>query len=247
MKAIVLCGGLGTRLGELTRQTPKPMLEVAGRPFISHVLDRLAAVGTAPGRSSVDGVDAVVLAAGFAAPALQTFVGSHWRGLPVQFSLEDQPLGTGGAIALAMNRLALEQALVLNGDTLFDIDLLSFLKQPQRFPNASVATFMAMRQVEDCSRFGRVECDASGRVLRFGEKGNAGPGWINGGIYLQQRSALARFRDSPFSFETDYLAADCTFFSMQGVQQSGYFIDIGVPDDLQRAQTELAALPEGAA
>ena len=244
MKAIVLCGGLGTRLGELTRHTPKPMLEVAGRPFIAYVLDRLLAASPGNGNGGVDGI---VLAAGFAAPVLQAFLGTHWKGLPIQFSVEDQPLGTGGAIALAMRRLALDEALVLNGDTLFDIDFLSFLKLATRFPPASVATFMALRQVSDCSRYGRVECDTTGRVLHFGEKGRAGPGWINGGIYLQQRSALARFGDAPFSFEADYLSADCARLPVQGVEQSGYFIDIGIPADLQRAQKELMATAGSAA
>lgn len=244
MKAVVLCGGLGTRLGDLTRHTPKPMLEVAGRPFITHVLDRLRAAG--PG-NDIDGVDGVVLAAGFAAPVLQAFFGTNWKGLPIQFSVEDQPLGTGGAISLAMNRLNLDKALVLNGDTLFDIDLLSFLKVATEFPLGSVATFMALRQVSDCSRYGRVECDGTGRVLHFGEKSYAGPGWINGGIYLQKRSALARFGTKPFSFEADYLSADCAHVHMQGVEQTGYFIDIGVPADLQRAQQDLMTHTSSAA
>ena len=92
MKAIVLCGGLGKRLGELTRHTPKPMVKVAGRPFIAHVLDRLC----------VSGIEGIVLASGFASHKLNCFAGNSWAEVPIQYSVESNPLGTGGAILLAM-------------------------------------------------------------------------------------------------------------------------------------------------
>ena len=228
MKAVVLCGGLGTRLGELTRNTPKPMLHVAGRPFIAHVLDHLCAVD----------VDEIVLAAGFAWESLNSFIGNHWAGRPVRYSVEDHPLGTGGALLKAMRSAQLDQALVVNGDTLFRLDVKAFLSQS---PN-DVVTTVALRKVDDCLRFGRVTLDAHGHINSFGEKGHAGPGLINAGIYLQRRSPLEAFGETPFSFETDYLATRFATEPIAGLVFDDYFIDIGVPADFERAQRELAAV-----
>jgi D-glycero-alpha-D-manno-heptose 1-phosphate guanylyltransferase len=226
MKAVVLCGGLGTRLGELTRNTPKPMLHVAGRPFIAHVLDHICTAG----------VDEIVLAAGFAWQPLHSFVGNQWAGRAVRYSVEEHPLGTGGAVLKAMRVAQIDQALVLNGDTLFRLDIDAFLTKAPH----DVATTIALRTVADCSRFGRVELDADERINSFGEKGHAGAGLINAGIYLQHRCALETFGDSPFSFESDYLAARFATAPIAGLVFDDYFIDIGVPADLERAQRELA-------
>jgi D-glycero-alpha-D-manno-heptose 1-phosphate guanylyltransferase len=225
MKAIVLCGGLGTRLGELTRHTPKPMLTVAGRPFIAHVLDLLQ---HAP-------VDGILLAAGFAWESLRDYVGALWGSLPVTYSVESEPMGTGGALRLAMHRANLDRALILNGDTLFRMNLRDFITHSDE----KAATCMALRSIPDCSRYGRVTLDASGRISTFGEKGHSGPGLINAGVYLQQRRALEAFGERPFSFETDYLSTHCGKDYFAGYVQDAYFIDIGIPVDLDRAQREL--------
>ena len=226
MKAVVLCGGLGTRLGELTRSTPKPMLMVAGRPFIAHVLDHLC---SAP-------IEGTVLAAGFAWSALHDFVGSQWKGVPVSYSVESQAQGTGGALLLALRNEKLDEALVVNGDTLFKIDLREFLH-----PSSSrFSTSIALRQIDDCSRYGRVVIGLDQRVLSFGEKGFHGPGLINGGIYLQRRDALEGLGRSAFSLEVDYLACYYSSNAMRGIPSDAYFIDIGIPADFERAQTELA-------
>jgi D-glycero-alpha-D-manno-heptose 1-phosphate guanylyltransferase len=226
MKAVILCGGLGTRLGELTRGTPKPMLPVAGRPFIAHVLDHVG----------VAGVDEIVLAAGFAWETLRDYVGETWRKIPVGYSVEPRPLGTGGALRLAMNTAGIDRALVLNGDTLFRMDIAQFIAEADE----DAETCMSLRTVPDCSRYGRVVLDSAGRVTSFGEKGFSGPGLINAGVYIQKRSALEEFRDGPFSLETDYLAVRFNRALFAGYVQNAYFIDIGVPEDLDRARRELA-------
>lgn len=225
MKAIVLCGGLGTRLGALTANTPKPMLEVAGRPFVAHVLNKLC----------IDSIDEIILAGGFAWKVLYDFVGNKWNDRPVHYSIESKALGTGGAIALAMKTFQLEEALIVNGDTLFDIDLAKFTIEF----NNDVATRVALRQIDDCSRYGRVSLDNDCYINSFGEKGHSGPGLINGGIYLQHFDPLKAFADNAFSFETDYLAVMHKNLSMEGMSFDGYFIDIGIPSDLSRAQVEL--------
>jgi D-glycero-alpha-D-manno-heptose 1-phosphate guanylyltransferase len=226
VKVIVLCGGLGTRLGDLTRDTPKPMLSVGGRPFIAHVLDRLC----------TDSIEGIILAAGFSWPALKDFIGDQWRGKSVEYSVEPEAMGTGGAISLAMRSYNLAQALIVNGDTLFDIDLDIFLKDFKQ----PVATRIALREVKDCSRYGRVTLDSNYRITSFGENGYFESGLINGGIYLQQYEPLLAFGDRAYSFENDYLAPKVTHLRMEGVRFNDYFIDIGIPEDLQRAEIELS-------
>jgi D-glycero-alpha-D-manno-heptose 1-phosphate guanylyltransferase len=226
MKAVILCGGLGTRLGSLTKETPKPLLDVAGQAFIAHVLNGLTRAG----------IDELVLAVGFQWRKLQAFVGDNWNGIPVQYSVEAHPLGTGGAISAAMKNASLAEALVVNGDTLFDIDIPAFLKFTKE-KDAQVC--VALRQVEDCSRFGRVSLADDGELVTFGEKAEQGPGLINGGIYYLRLDALVEITSETFSFETDFLAQKHPRHTIYGLTFNAYFIDIGVPADLQRAQTEL--------
>lgn len=226
MKAIVLCGGLGTRLGALTRNIPKPLIEVAGRPFLAHVLDKL----------SIPAIEGFVMATGFHSEQVSDVIKTNWQGRPVQYSVEEQPLGTGGAIRLAMENFDLGQALVVNGDTLFDCDLSSIV---DGFGTSPWATRMVLRHVEDCARYGRVQLADDSRVLGFGEKGHAGAGLINAGIYVQRRAPLASYGSAPFSFETDYLAKLDPTWSIQGLIKDGYFIDMGIPEDLARARQDL--------
>lgn len=229
MKAVILCGGLGTRLGSLTKETPKPLLEVAGKPFIAHVLNRLHRAG----------VDGLVLAAGFQWAKLRAYIGDSWGGIPVQYSIESYLLGTGGAIKAAMESASLPEALIVNGDTLFDIDIPFFLK----FANDKKApACIALRKVDDCSRYGRITVAANGEMITFGEKGYDGAGLINGGIYYLRYSALDEITSKTFSFETAFLSVKHTGQPIYGRPFDDYFIDIGIPADLQRAQSELKAL-----
>ena len=226
MKAVVLCGGLGSRLGALTAQTPKPMLPVAGRPFIDHVMDRLVAAR----------LDTLIMAAGFEWQKLRDHIGGTWRNVPVRYSVESTPLGTGGAIKAAMAGCAQDDILVVNGDTLFDIDLDAFM---QFASSQNAQATIALRSVEDCARYGRVTVDAQHKLLSFGEKGHHGPGQINGGIYFLKAHALDGIQSESFSFETEFLATRHSQQPIYGLAFDSYFIDIGIPADLQRAQIEL--------
>jgi D-glycero-alpha-D-manno-heptose 1-phosphate guanylyltransferase len=227
MEAIVLCGGFGTRLGTITRNTPKPLLQVAGRPFLAHVLDKLC----------VPEVNGFILATGFKAEQVSAVIQSEWQGRPVKYSVEMHPLGTGGAIRLAMENFSLDQAVVVNGDTFFDCDLSSMI---DRFEEGPWATRMALRAVDDCKRFGRVQISSNGRVVGFGEKEYEGPGLINAGVYIQRRTPLEQYGSRPFSFEADYLARLDPAWPIQGFVKDGYFVDMGIPEDLERARRELA-------
>ncbi|CAN1563416.1 GCD1 Nucleoside-diphosphate-sugar pyrophosphorylase involved in lipopolysaccharide biosynthesis/translation initiation factor 2B, gamma/epsilon subunits (eIF-2Bgamma/eIF-2Bepsilon) [Burkholderiaceae bacterium] len=226
MKAIILCGGLGTRLGALTFNTPKPLLDVAGRPFLAHVLDKLC----------IPEIDGFILATGFQAEQVSDAIKATWKGRPVNYSQEKQALGTGGAVYLAMESFNLDHALVVNGDTLFDCDVRTMV---DGFDTSPWATRMALRLVNDCSRYGRVQVAEDTRVIGFGEKGHTAGGLINAGLYVQRRAPLISFGAVPFSFEVDYLAKLDPNWPIQGLVREGYFIDMGVPEDLARARLDL--------
>jgi D-glycero-alpha-D-manno-heptose 1-phosphate guanylyltransferase len=226
VKAVVLCGGLGTRLGELTRDVPKPLLDVAGRPFMHYVLGALAA----------SGIDDVTLATSFQSEMISQVYGDAWNGMRVRYSVEEQPLGTGGAIRQAMDVAGARQALVLNGDTLFDIDfeaLLSF--HAARDAQATIA----VRRVPDVSRYGAVSVAGDHRIVRFGEKREHGEGLINAGVYVVQSEVFDGIHDERFSFEQKILADGAERLRLFAMEAAGYFIDIGIPEDLARAARDL--------
>lgn len=227
MKAIVLCGGLGTRLGELTRETPKPLIHVAGKPFLEYVLDQLL---TAP-------IDEIVLAVSFQWQKIHETIGEQWRGVKVSYSIEQHALGTGGAIKQAMSQNRIVEAIVVNGDTLlkFDADELARLSQENQ---ADIG--MALKEMEDCSRYGKVTIDSAHRVVAFEEKGQRSPGLINSGVYYIKELVFSSVSAEVFSFENDILALKLSNLAIYGIPTDAYFIDMGVPEDLSRAQSELA-------
>lgn len=229
MKAIVLCGGLGTRLGCLTRDTPKPLIKVAGHPFLMYVLDQLV---TTP-------IDEIVLAVGYQWQKIQAAIGAEWRGVKVSYSIEQQPLGTGGAIKLALTQFHLSEAIVVNGDTLLKCDagkLARFAQERQ----ADIC--MALKTTTDTARFGRVNIDRSGRVIAFEEKGRGSQGLINSGVYFVKAAVFSLVNAAAFSFEKDILTQHLSRLAIYGMQTDAYFIDMGVPEDLARAQEELSEM-----
>ena len=227
MKAIVLAGGLGTRLAHVTSDIPKPMAPIASRPFLEYLLDYL-----------IDqGCEEIVLAVSYKWEVIQKYFGDEYRDISLKYSVEDTPLGTGGAIRQAIELLADGDVVVLNGDTLFHVDLRG-LAAEHRSSGARLS--MALKRVADSGRFGRVEVSADGVVTSFMEKSTGGPGWINGGVYILNSSL---FRDFPmpakFSFELDLVEPNIDRIQPQAFQSDAYFIDMGIPEDYQRAQNEI--------
>lgn len=227
MKAIVLCGGLGTRLGKLTLNTPKPILPVAGRPFLEHVLNQLVLMP----------IDQIILAVSFEWGKIRTLIGDSWCGIPVIYSIERQPLGTGGAIKLAMTVTDCKEALVINGDSLLKIDpnKLRFFAEKHQ---ADVA--IALKPINDCSRYGIVSIDAANRIISFKDRGKLQSGLINCGVYYIRHAILGQIKEEKFSFESDFLAPMCERFLFYGMKTNAYFIDMGVPLDFARSQIELS-------
>lgn len=167
----------------------------------------------------------------------QAHFGSEYRGIPVKYAIEPAALGTGGAIRYTLSKFRLHRALVLNADTLFKIDLATLVTA---HTSAHADVTVALRRMSDTSRYGTVECDPSGHITTFKAKDGYSSGLINAGIYVIERSTFERFPLPPkFSFESEFLQRHCHELHPFGFVADGYFIDIGVPDDLARARIDL--------
>ncbi len=226
MEAIVLAGGLGTRLRDRLEGLPKPMAPVAGRPFLEILLAQLAQ----------SGCTRVILSVGHLHEAIEKHFGSAWRGMALEYEVETTPLGTGGAIRTALVRAREQNVLVLNGDTFLQSNYAAMI---EFHANQHARMTMAVSAQPDIARYGGVVLDGN-RVIGFEEKGRSGPGWINAGVYvLRANLDWPRHLHEKFSFETDYLAPEISRLSPAAYKVEGFFLDIGIPEDLDRAQTEL--------
>jgi D,D-heptose 1,7-bisphosphate phosphatase len=229
-EAVVLAGGEATRLGELAADVPKCLQPVAGRPFIDHLLWQLRRYG----------VRRVVLATGRLHAAVEAHVGDGSAfGLSVTYALEPGPFGTAGAVALGAAGLSGDVAYVCNGDSLFDCNLTDLARRLRAAPDAEAV--LALREVEDVSRFGAVVTGDDGRVADFAEKGSAGPGVVNGGVYCMRTALLHRLEAAPGSLERDVFPALARGGRLLGAASDGFFVDIGLPESLAAAQSSVAA------
>lgn len=225
-EAIVLAGGFGTRLRQVVPDCPKPMAPIGGRPFLEILLGALARKGF--GR--------VVLSLGFMADRIAGHFGERFAGLEIAYAVEDQPLGTGGAVRLAMSKCREDHVYIFNGDTFLDLEV----DAVERHWLGNRHPIIVGQEVPDTARYGRL-LTSNGRVNGFSEKGVGGPGLINAGCYVFNRGQLDRFDlNSAFSLEADYLANVVSETPIDVFVTAGQFIDIGVPEDFLRAQTDLA-------
>lgn len=226
-QAIILAGGLGTRLRSVVSDVPKCMAPVNGRPFLQFIIEYLLN----------QGIDKFIFAIGYKSQLIIDFVNEQYPTLNKQFSIEEEPLGTGGAIKLACRLASEKNVLILNGDTLFKIDI----KQLADFHNSRAADCtLSLKPMRDFSRYGVVELNNDGSVSSFKEKKQYETELINGGVYaLNVASFLQENLPLQFSFEKDYLEEYVDKRKMSGLVQDGYFIDIGIPEDYERAQKEL--------
>ncbi|MDO4769120.1 MAG: nucleotidyltransferase family protein [Brachymonas sp.] len=226
MEAIVLAGGFGTRLRQVVADVPKPMAPVAGRPFLEILLESLMRKG----------FSRVVLSLGFMAEKISSYFGSRFAGLELSYVVEDAPLGTGGAIRLAMTACAQDHVFVFNGDTYLDLEVMLLEQQWQ----ANRHPIVVAREVPDTARYGRLVVHG-GRIISFAEKGIAGFGLINAGCYVLASNALAEFPlCQAFSIESDYFVPEVARATVEVFVTEGMFIDIGIPEDYYRAQALLA-------
>ena len=226
MEAVVLAGGFGTRLRHVLPDLPKPMAPIAGRPFLEILLTSLARKGFLR----------VVLALGYMADKIVSHFGEKYAGMDLAYEIEGMPLGTGGAVRQGLARCMADHVFVFNGDTYLDIEVPELTTHWQTYHSPIIVA----RHVTDTSRYGRLNT-ADGRVLGFYQKGVGGAGLINAGCYVLPQNILEDTKwDRVFSLETDFLANEVSLQRFDLFVTCGHFIDIGVPEDLQRAQIELA-------
>ena len=232
MQAILLCGGMGTRLRSVVSDRPKPMADICGKPFLQYLLEMLRDKG----------ITEVIFALGY----MGEMIGEYFQdgsafGLKIAYSYEEEPLGTGGAIRNALPKILEEEILVLNADTYFPMDYQGLL----RFHQENDGDFsLATRAVPDISRYGAVRRDAAGRILAWNEKledgGQPLAGEINGGIYVMKKSLIAEIPEGKQSLEQDcipkWLSEGKRIF---GLPFDGYFMDIGIPKDYQQFITDV--------
>ncbi len=237
MEVIILAGGLGTRLKGVVDSVPKSMAPVAGKPFLYYLLHHIAQYS----------VTRVLLSVGYMHEKIEEWVEEHRKEFPfkIDFVVEETPLGTGGAISLALKRCEEKRVVIMNGDTYFDIDLDSF---SESLSESGGLISVALKPMRNFDRYGNVTLDPEGNICKFEEKRFCREGLINGGVYVVERNFLMQlFEALPehSSFEHDILeeiAAKGGAVRPRGLLcgeiYSGYFIDIGVPEDYERAQRE---------
>lgn len=233
--AAILAGGLGTRLQGVVSDRSKTVAAIHNRPFLLYLLDQVAQAG----------LERVVLLTGYKGEQVADLLGPAYRGLQLEYSLESEPLGTGGALRLAFGKLfgsapganarKDERALVLNGDSYCAADLRAFgaFRERQRAQAALLLT-----EVADASRFGKVELEADGRIRAFLEKQPAaGPGWINAGVYLLDRGLIEEIPTGrAVSLEREMFPAWRQRGQLHGFCGGGAFLDIGTPESYRAAE-----------
>jgi D-glycero-alpha-D-manno-heptose 1-phosphate guanylyltransferase len=227
MDALILAGGLGTRLRAVVKDRAKSVAEIGGRPFLAHVLDRLA-------RSAE--VNRVILCVGHRADTVREAIGTQHGRLPIAYSQEDRPLGTGGALRLAARRFKVTRtALAMNGDTFLGANIDAFLAF-HRAERAAVT--IALARVADASRYGRVECRGN-RITAFLEKGAGGAAWISSGLYVFSPAAWRALAALPAacSLEHDAFPPWLETMRVAGYRTRSRHLDIGTPEDFSRASS----------
>jgi len=224
--AIILAGGFGTRLQSVVSDLPKPMAPVNGEPFLNYQLNYLKHYG----------IKKVIFSVGYLAGKIQDYYKSNYKGLEIDYVVEKLPMGTGGGIRLGLEKCRDEYALVLNGDSFFDVDLHEFFRL---HINESARFSLSLRNVNDSSRYGTIETDANDRIISFKEKTNISKeGRINGGVYILDK--ILYLNSTPegknFSIEKDFFEKQLNNLLIKGFESGGYFIDIGIPEDYAKAQ-----------
>lgn len=232
-QAIVLAGGLGTRLRSEIGEYPKPLAPINGEPFLTFVFKYL----------QKNGINKVVLSVGYKWELIKEKYGNQWNDVSIEYAVENKRLGTGGAIKLAMQKIDVDDFYVLNGDTLFDINLLTL--EEFHFRQKAQCS-LALKTMFEVDRYGCVELkfeddqQTEGKIIEFQEKQYRNKTIINGGIYCLNKSIINQFPlQDVFSFEADYLEVNTSEKAIYGKLFNDYFIDIGIPEDYKSFEQKI--------
>lgn len=224
MEVIILAGGLGTRLKGVIDDIPKPMAPVNGKPFLEVLLNNL----------NKQSFKSVTLSVGYKWEVIKDYFGEKYKDIDIKYSIEKDPLGTGGGISQAMNNTHSSNYLILNGDTLFDIDFTDF-KNFHLSNNSDIS--LALKNMHKPYRYGTVELNLN-RITQFVEKREIDDGLINCGVYIINNKIKKEFPRGRFSFEK-FMENNTKKLILNGKIYSDYFIDIGIPEDYAKIQDDL--------
>jgi D-glycero-alpha-D-manno-heptose 1-phosphate guanylyltransferase len=222
--ALILAGGMGTRLKNVISDVPKPMAPVNNRPFLEHLIKYVSDYG----------INRFILSVGYKKESIIRHFGLNFGNSKIIYAPEEKPLGTGGALKNALNYFSDDNFLVLNGDTWFAMNYAVFLKKTAQNPCS-----LAIRKEWNKNRYGSVAVDDKFRVTGFYEKNEvSNSDWMNAGVYFFNRSELLRYfpADEAFSLERDVLPNMARAGDLFGIPMVGDFIDIGIPEDYERAK-----------
>lgn len=217
---LILAGGFGTRLSSVVQDVPKPMAPINGFPFLHYLMSYL----------KQQKAQRVLMSVGYKSEIIMDYFGSECEGIQIEYVVEKEPLGTGGAIQLAFEKIE-KAAFVLNGDTFFDVDLNQLIAIPSDIT-------IALKTMQNIDRYGTVELDENGRISAFKEKQFHQQGMINGGVYFIHKNIFDKINTPKvFSFEKEVLEKHTSSLKIYGVAFENYFIDIGIPEDYYKAST----------
>lgn len=224
-EAIILAGGMGTRLREAVADVPKPMAPIGNRPFLAYLLDDL----------KIQKIQRVVLSVGYQYEVIQNYFGNHYKGIQISYSIENQPLGTGGGIRLALNECMQENVFILNGDTFFKVNL-SKLSAFHHRTQADLS--IALKKMSHFDRYGIVQTQGN-QIIQFEEKKYCLEGYINGGIYALNKNFFSKQNlPEKFSFEKEILERALGDYCAFKGAADAYFMDIGIPADYFQFQKD---------
>ncbi|MGD9992057.1 MAG: nucleotidyltransferase family protein [Salinivirgaceae bacterium] len=225
-EVIILAGGLGTRLKDAVKDVPKPMAPIGNLPFLAYLFQYLKKFP----------INKVVLAVGHKHESISNYFGNQYLGIEIDYAIENEPLGTGGAIANALQLTKNKTVFLLNGDTFFKVNLLQLLQHHQK---SKAQLTLALKPMQQFDRYGTVETRDS-QIIKFNEKKPVNEGLINGGVYVIEKQSVESLNlPIKFSFEKEILEKETAHWNMQALICEGYFIDIGIPCDYNRAQLDL--------
>lgn len=226
--AIILAGGMGTRLKTIISDLPKPMAPIMNVPFLTYQLNYLKHFG----------IKKVIFSVGYLSEKIIAHYNQSFENISIEYSIEKNPLGTGGGIRMAMSNLKEDLVLILNGDSFFDLDLEQFynlhLEQKSDFS-------LALRYVNNSERYGNIEFNSSNQITSFIEKNQLNQsGYINAGVYILSKKLYLQNTkpDINFSIEKDFFEKQLNQLIIKGFEFKDYFIDIGIPEDYLKAQDD---------
>ncbi len=225
-EAVILAGGFGTRLQTVVSDVPKPMAPINQEPFLNYIFSYLKYYG----------IKQVVLSTGYLAEKISGYYKEEYNGIKISYTTEENPLGTGGGIRLALEKCTTKQVLVLNGDSFFDVNIAEYTKQHEA--NRADCS-LALRKVDNAARYGTIALGKENKISEFKEKDSIEKeGLINGGVYIINRALFLQQTEPliPFSIEKDFYETRMKELEIFGFEYDGYFIDIGIPEDYKKAQ-----------